>query len=164
MKKVVPVLLDMHKDDFTLKGKRVSIRDLEKTTRNINYDDFFKARISKDSDGYDINFFCKDGTDILSFIILGMSTSLSSLGVFDTEFGFKSGAHDYLYDLADFLTSRGYPVVSTSDDFDKTLSALNRIYLENDVTLQTIKDMLQNQSINHYILFQALVLVCSDQI
>lgn len=129
----------MHKDDFTLKGKRVSIRDLEKTTRNINYDDFFKARISKDSDGYDINFFCKDGIDILSFIILGMITSLSSLGVFDTEFGFKSGAHDYLYDLADFLTSRGYLVVSTSNDFDKTLSALNRIYLENDVTLQTIK-------------------------
>lgn len=43
MKKVVPVLLDMHKDDFTLKGKRVSIRDLEKTTRNINYDDFFRG-------------------------------------------------------------------------------------------------------------------------
>lgn len=115
---------------YQLKGNRVILTSRKRTLK-VNYDDFFKISLEKNSRGKvnDIKFFQKNGVDVIAFIIYGMVSMLSNTPVKN------GGSEDYLEvgscldEFSDYIKSK-YTMVTTVEGFNemfKRFSVYNNV-------------------------------------
>ena len=112
-------------DMYQLKGNRVILTSRKRTLK-VNYEDFFKISLEKNSRGKvnDIKFFQKNGVDAIAFIIYGMVVMLSNTPV-------KKGcSEDYLEvgsclnEFSYYIKSK-YTMLTTIEGFNEMLKGFS---------------------------------------
>lgn len=138
MDKLIERLLDYNKNNFIMKGKRVMVTDSGGVTRRIPYSDFFKLKVEKEGERYLLRMNDREGLDVMSFLLLGMCMSLSSLSVYESELKGGVSTSKYLVDLMEFV-SKDTHLVSSLSDYVCISSNIDEIFVNTSQSLQTVK-------------------------
>lgn len=126
-------------DNYNMKGKRVMYTSLSGLTRKILYNDFFKMKLSKDSsDNLLLEPFKSDGTDILSFLMLGVCIAISNLGYYNElsdEDDDNNSITEHLIRLQNYL-EYNYDFVKSVDDYLEIVSNIDKVFYNNDYSIK----------------------------